>query len=70
MAITVKLYGTLGRHIKGYTHSKGLTLTHTPGLTPGNILSKLNIPHARVGLATVNNNRTTANQTLPDHCIL
>lgn len=53
MQVHVKLYGTLGKHVAGYDHRRGLALDVPEGATVADLLNRLAVPLKRVGVVSV-----------------
>lgn len=67
MSITIRLYGTLGRHVVGYDAREGIACAWEENASVSTLLIRLNIPLARVGMVTINGTPADRETLVPDH---
>ena len=53
MEVHVKLYGTLGKHVAGYDHRRGLAVDVPGGATVTDLLNQLAVPLKKIGVVSV-----------------
>jgi len=70
LIVKVKLYGTLGRSIDGYTHSSGLDLTLAEGSTIDDLLDHFNLVPERLGMVSMDGKPLQTNDLLKDGALV
>ncbi len=53
MNVSVKLFGTLPRHVPGYDARSGLAVALPEGADVGRLIEQLGIPASRLGMVSV-----------------
>ena len=65
MHIKIRLYGTLGRYVAGYDHTKGIFLSVESGTRVADLIDQLGIPAKKVGIVSINEKLSKADDVLP-----
>ena len=68
--LTVKVYGTLGKHIPAYDPQTGHDVHLASPSTVADLIARLGIPPKRVGLVSVNGRLARQHDHLPDRALV
>ena len=64
MEVTVKLFGTLHKHVGNYNTQASMAVELPEGADVGRLIEKLGIPAARLGMVSVDGKLVTASHLL------
>jgi len=64
--LTIRLFGTLSLRVPDYDHKKGIIVDAPDGITPGYVLSHLQIPLSHIGLISHKNQAIRRDTRLVD----
>lgn len=67
MKITVKLFGTLRSHCKGYKHVSGIELKTDSKISVSQVIEKIGLPASQVGIVTINGKLVKACDSVPEN---
>jgi sulfur carrier protein ThiS len=65
MKVTVKLYGTLSAGISGYHHDRGIDLDLPEGASINDLLTSLDIAHAKRPVVAIDGRIQKSNDRIP-----
>lgn len=66
MKVTVKLFGTLHKHVVNYNTLTGMAVELPAGADVGRLIEKLGLPAARLGMVSVDGKLVRASHLLQD----
>ena len=68
--LTVKVYGTLEKHIPAYNPQTGCGVQMASPATVADLIARLGIPPKRVGIVSVNGRLAKQKDVLPDRALV